>query len=154
MKKNLATLALITLGITSSAYSSLILEYDFNDNVTGSTSASTGSDTTSVTMLNTAGVGTNLHGSSGSGVSGAAGDYVFDNSASTGMSSGTDTGGRGNAGDRASLDSLTSFTLQGWLYTDQTGAVWAPRLLEKNGGDNNSKNDKCFLHTFLQRSCI
>lgn len=115
---------------------SQILEYKFNDS--GTTSASTGSTTTAVSFLDSAGTAADLHGGAGSGVSGLSGDKAFDNTASTGMGS-AGTGGRATGGDIGTIDSLTSFTLQGWLYIPAStpATISGARLFEKNQDANN-----------------
>ena len=115
---------------------SQILEYKFNDS--GTTSASTGSDTTAVTLLNSSGVATDLHGGAGSGVSGLSGDLAFDNTASTGMGT-AGIGGRANGGDINAVDGLSSFTILGWLKSPDsgdTGSISGARLVEKNQNTN------------------
>lgn len=112
---------------------SQILQYGFND--TGTTSASTGSDTTSVEFQNSSYVATDLHGGPGSGVSGAAGDFSFNNTASTGMGA-AGIGGRANGGDIDAIDSLSSVTIQLWYKTSETGSWGSARLLEKTQGLN------------------
>ena len=113
-----------------------ILEYKFNDS--GTTSASTGSTTTAVSFLNSADTAADLHGGAGSGVSGLSGDKAFDNTASTGMGS-AGIGGRATGGDIGTIDSLTSFTLQGWLYIPAStpASISGARLFEKNQDANN-----------------
>lgn len=110
----------------------LILDYDFNQVTGGGTSApSTGSTTTSLNLYDSAGTQTNLHGAAGSGVSGAAGDLAFDNSASTGMGSGG-TGGRAQSGNISTINSLQSFTLTGWFKTGSTTPIGANAFLINN----------------------
>jgi len=95
-----------------------ILEYKFNE--TGTTAPSTGSDATAVTLRNSAGAATDLHSADGLGVSGVTGDRAFDNTASTSMGG---SGGRADQADLAAIDTLTSFTLQGWFKTDGSTAI-------------------------------
>ncbi|MDO8094963.1 MAG: Ig-like domain-containing protein, partial [Candidatus Brocadiales bacterium] len=95
-----------------------ILEYKFNE--TGTTAPSTGSDVTAVTLRNSGGVATDLHSADSLGVSGVTGDRAFDNTASTSMGG---TGGRADQADLAAIDTLTSFTLQGWFKTDGSTAI-------------------------------
>src|SRR3990167_6400244 len=95
-----------------------ILEYKFNE--TGTTAPSTGSDATAVTLRNSAGAATDLHSADGLGVSGVTGDRAFDNTASTDMGG---TGGRADQADLAAIDTLTSFTLQGWFKTAGSTAI-------------------------------
>lgn len=87
--------------------------------------------TTPVTFLNSSGVATDLHGGPGSGVSGQAGDFAFNNTDSTGMGT-AGIGGRASAGDIDQVDGLSSFTLQGWIRTSVAGTVSGARLIEKN----------------------
>jgi hypothetical protein len=101
------------LGSRTSANAALLLEYHFNE--TGTTAASTGTDTTAVTLQNSSGVATDLHSTDTLGVSGLAGDRAFDNTASTGMGNAPATGGRGFQADQAAVDGLSSFTLAGWF---------------------------------------
>lgn len=146
----------IVIAASVSAYSStgqaqtLVYEYKFND-APGTSSASTGSAATSAYFYNTAGAAADLHGGSGSGVSGLSGDLAFDNTASTRMG-GVDSipsGGRAQVADSNALDFLSSFTLSGWFKIDPTitGAYANGRLITKNTGffDNlmvlsNSRN--------------
>src|SRR3990172_8404373 len=95
-----------------------ILEYKFNE--TGTTAPSTGSDATAVTLRDSAGAATDLHSADGLGVSGLTGDRAFDNTASTSMGG---SGGRADQADLAAIDTLTSFTLQGWFKTDGSTAI-------------------------------
>src|SRR3954452_4724304 len=73
-----------------------IIEYRFNGS--GTSAASTGSDTTPVSFFDSTGSAANLYGLAGSGVSGLANDLAFDNPASMGMGSGPSNN---NAGGRA-----------------------------------------------------
>jgi hypothetical protein len=95
-----------------------IFEYRFNDS--GTTSSSTGSDTTLVNLKDKLGAATDLHGAAGSGVSGLPGDLAFNNTASTmGGTSSTATGGVARQpGKQGTVDGLTSFTVSGWFKTD------------------------------------
>lgn len=124
--------ALLGLATTASAQT-LLLEYKFNDS--GTTAANSGS----LTSLNANLVAsdyvtaTDLHGASGSGVSGQAGDKALDltigatgqGSGKTGPAALTGTGG---------LGTLKSFTLMGWYKVGSTGNN--ARLFD-NGGVNN-----------------
>lgn len=115
----------------------LILDYDFNQVTGGGTTApSTGGTTTSLSLYNSAGTLTNLHGAAGSGVSGTAGDLAFDNAASTGMGSGG-TGGRAQSGNISAINSLQSFTLTGWFKTGSTTAIGANAFLINNQSSTN-----------------
>ena len=110
-----------------------LLEYTFND--TGTTAASTGSDTTSLTLYNSSGTATDLHGAAGSGVSGAASDFAFDNTAATGMGTGFNGGSAASVGDLQGVDTLKSFTLAGWFKTDGTTVIGNnARLLDNQNG--------------------
>lgn len=95
--------AFVALSVTTQAASPTpILEYTFND-TSSTTVISSGSNTAT-------GI---LTGTYGTGVSGSAGDYSFNNSAATGMgNSGTGGGVVLNTG--SGLGGLESFTLVGW----------------------------------------
>jgi hypothetical protein len=95
-----------------------ILEYKFNE--TGTTAPSTGSDATAVTLRNSAGAATDLHSADSLGVSGLTGDRAFDNTTSTSMGG---SGGRADQADLVAIDTLTSFTLQGWFKTDEATSL-------------------------------
>jgi hypothetical protein len=115
-----------------------LLEYNFND--AGTTSSSTGSVNAPVTLVSYAEDGwieTDLHGVSGSGVTGLAGDLAFDNTGSEGMGSQTpDFQGvtyRGGAAVYASsapwMQNLSSWTAAGWYKTESVAMGYgAPRL--------------------------
>mgnify|MGYP005845027811 CR=1 FL=1 len=101
-----------------------ILEYRFDG--TGTSAASTGTNTTPLLFLNAAGVAADLHGAPGSGVTGGLGlatsatDRAFDNSAATAMGN-IGTGGLAtHAADLDAIDGFTSFTLSGWFRTAGT----------------------------------
>src|SRR3989339_394443 len=96
----------------------VILKYTFDE--TGTTAPSTGSDVTAVTLRNSAGVATDLHSADGLGVSGLTGDRAFDNTASTDMGG---DGGRADQADLVAIDTLTSFSLQGWFKTAGSTAI-------------------------------
>src|SRR3990167_8181136 len=108
---------ILYLGQTVQAQTA-ILKYTFDE--TGTTAPSTGSDVTAVTLRNSAGAATDLHSADGLGVSGLTGDRAFDNTASTDMGG---SGGRADQADLAAIDTLTSFTLQGWFKTDGSTAI-------------------------------
>ena len=95
-----------------------ILEYKFDE--TGTTAPSTGSNVTAVTLRNSAGAATDLHSADSLGVSGLTGDRAFDNTASSSMGG---SGGRADQADLVAIDTLTSFTLQGWFKTDGSTAI-------------------------------
>src|SRR3972149_6706950 len=95
-----------------------ILEYKFNE--TGSTAPSTGSNATVLILKDSSGAATDLHSADSLGVSGLAGDRAFDNTASTSMGG---SGGMAEQADLAAIDTLTSFTLQGWFKTDGSNAI-------------------------------
>lgn len=133
----LAAISTLSFHVSETHAQSLVYEYGFND-APGTTSGSTGSSTTAATLHNTSGVATDLHGTSGSGVSGAPGDYSFDNTASTRMG-GVDSvasGGSARVADSNALDLMTSFTLQGWYKIDPsiTGDYSNGRIITKNAG--------------------
>src|SRR5206468_1225590 len=75
-------------------------------------------------QLNGAGLGPD-----GSGVSGHSGDRAFVN-----VLVGT-TGGRANhAADDNAIDTLTSFTVSGWLKSNGTSALSSGRIMENASG--------------------
>src|SRR3972149_675501 len=108
---------ILYLGQTVQAQTA-ILKYTFDE--TGTTAPSTGSDVTSVTLRNSAGAATDLHSADGLGVSSLTGDRAFDNTASTSMGG---SGGRADQADLVAIDTLTSFTLQGWFKTAGSTAI-------------------------------
>ena len=119
-----------------------ILKYKFDE--TGTTAPSTGSDVTAVTLRNSAGAATDLHSADSLGVSGVTGDRAFDNTASTSMGG---SGGMAEQADLAAIDTLTSFTLQGWFKTDGSTAIGGGSgsskavLLHNTSGSGGSKRD-------------
>ncbi|MGE9293454.1 MAG: LamG-like jellyroll fold domain-containing protein [Puniceicoccales bacterium] len=110
--------ALIVTPILANAQTMLV-EYLFNG--TGTTVQNTGTlANADLNMLNSDGQAADLYGSAGSGVSGAASDFSFNNTASTGMgtvSGQSFVGGRAEASSSFSMDSQASFTISGWLNT-------------------------------------
>lgn len=109
------------LGLSTAASHSAIVEYRFDTETasTPPTSPSAGSDTTPV-QLNVADLGPD-----GSGVSGKAGDRAFVNV----------TGGRANhAADDNAIDTLTSFTISGWLKSNGASALSSGRIMENASG--------------------
>jgi hypothetical protein len=131
----LAVLALVsTSSLLNLQSQTLLLEYEFNDS--GTTTTSTGSLPTVATMVNSGTTPTDLHGAAGSGVSGQSWDLAFNNTASTGMGS-AGTGGGVSVGDLDAVDGLSSFTLQGW-FNSSTAIGGVARLFEKNAGAGTS----------------
>ena len=125
-------LAFLAAGLLSATVAqSQIFVYNFNDNASGTTTVSTGSNTATATIRNASNVATNLRGASGSGVSGLSGDYAFDNAAaSTGMGS-LGTGGYASTASIGTvMDSTTSFTLSGWM-NPQTQISSGARIIEQ-----------------------
>lgn len=96
-----------------------ILEYRFNE--TGTTAISSGTDSTPVIFRKAAdGTPIDSHSANGGGVSGLSGDRAFNNTYSFRMGQGDDSDNAGriaNQSDLDAIDSLTSFTLQGWFKT-------------------------------------
>ncbi len=121
----------------------LLYEYSFNDAANGANTVATGTAggtaafTNYVTTGSTSRQSADLRGVSGSGVSGIAGDYAFDNSGSTqmggsGAANGANAGYGGmaaNSGGASALDGQTSFTVSGWYYSSSTPGNFA-RLIE------------------------
>ena len=142
---------ILYLGQTVQAQTA-ILEYKFNE--TGTTAPSTGSNTTAVlTLRNNAGAETDLHSADGLGASsGLTGDRAFDNTASDSMGG---DGGRADQADSAAndIDTLTSFTLQGWFKTagstaidGVTGSKRAVLLQNGTGFSGNTDGFQLFGH--------
>lgn len=133
--------ALISAGLAQGQ--TLLYEYTFNDAANATFTTSTGSQSatadysTYVTVGSTDRQSANLFGASGSGVSGQAGDYAFDNTASTKMGgsgaiNGTNAGygGLGFAdGTATAFDGLSSYTISGWYNATTLPSNYA-RLIE------------------------
>jgi hypothetical protein len=103
------------------------LEYRFN--AIGTSSPSTGTDTTPVTFMHPAGTVVDLHGAPGSGVSGEAGDTAFDNRQQVNDGVFGDFG-HGGYGDRAeqlvdnqNVEEMASVTFQGWFKSNDPASV-------------------------------
>lgn len=92
-----------------------ILEYDFNDS--GTSTSSSGSTSYELEMYDSGGTSSaaDLHGNSGSGVSGLAGDYAFDNTDATGMGTNGVGGAARGTGILSDLSGLQSLTITGWF---------------------------------------
>jgi hypothetical protein len=110
-----------------------ILRYQFNEG-TGTTTASSGSASDSLTLRDAAGVPTAaLWGAPGSGPSGSASDRALDLRSATGM-------GSGFLGPNASLSTLgpmffmSQFTITGWFRPESTDLNRAQLLQFQNGG--------------------
>ncbi len=137
-KISAAFAALVTAAALTQA-ATLLHEFTFNDSANVTSTMSTGTLGGLAAMTNYVSVGSadraaaNLRGASGSGVSGKAGDYAFDNSISTLMGgSGTEPGYGGLAalsGGAASINGMKSFTLAGWYKSSSTPGNNA-RLIE------------------------
>lgn len=110
-----------------------ILEYQFNE--TGTSAASSGSAALSATLKDVNSANADLHSPDATGISGLSGDRAFDNTGATGMGT-SGVGGRAEAATGSALDSLSSFTVQGWFKTSVTGSVSGARLMEKNQNTN------------------
>jgi hypothetical protein len=117
-----------------------IVEYRFDE--TGTEAPSTGTDPTGASLRNADGVGVDSHGAAGSGVSGNPDDRAFDNRDATPPAHGGAVG-LGAYGGRAEqlvdddqLDSFVSFTVQGWIRSDDPPSVTGNggRLVDKNDG--------------------
>src|SRR5690606_8966418 len=104
-------------------------------NYTGTSSPSTGSNTTPLSLVPGAvhsapgyGVGGDLVGHALYGI-----DRSFNNSSSTGMGS-SGTGGRATQPDNNSIDSLMSMTLSGWFKTESAAINNFARIFAKSAG--------------------
>jgi hypothetical protein len=117
-----------------------ILEYKFDTLVPSTTSdvASTGTNTTAVTMRDISGNPADRRGVGGSGVSGLATDFAFANNQVSSMGSAAGTAlGRADQADIASVDGLMSFTVQGWIKPDE--APGGSARIISNISDSNTK---------------
>jgi hypothetical protein len=93
----------------------MLVEYLFNG--TGTTVQNTGTLTNAdLNFINADSEAADLYGGAGSGVSGLASDFSFNNTASTGMGS-EGEGGSAEASSFFTMDALASFTITGWLNT-------------------------------------
>ncbi len=111
-----------------------VLEYLFDETASTNnwTAENTGSSSgNDLTMYNSDGNRADLHGSAGSGVSGTTEDLSFDNSASSGMGSSSNTGGY--ASGTVTLGTLTAFTISGWFKTDGV-IIGNDSILVEGGG--------------------
>lgn len=114
------------LGALSAADPLPLVRFDYND--TGTAAANSGTAGGTSTLYDSAGVATDLHGASGTGVSGLAGDRALDLSSASGM--GMVPGPSQDAGFISAVNGLESFTITGWFKTDGTSTLSnAVRLL-------------------------
>ncbi len=131
-------IAVATLALSSTGYSSLIFDYRFNE--TGNQATNTGGASNPLTLYRSSGVQGDLHSSPGSGVGGQAGNRAFDNRSATrlgGAGSDPATGGVGVMQGGTSFDGLASFTIQGWFNASVVGGS-AGRLMERfKSGDSS-----------------
>ena len=138
----LGVLAASLLG-ASPAVGQTILYYDFNE--TGTTAASQGTSTTAVTMRNDAGTATDLHSANAGGVSGNAGDRSFQNTVPSdhgSAASAATNSSRADQADNNAIDALTSFTVSGWVKTENWSTLSGktPRIAYNHDGSNNGFN--------------
>ncbi|WP_146461858.1 beta strand repeat-containing protein [Rubripirellula tenax] len=97
-----------------------LLEYLFDEIGTAafaSGSASMGDGSPFLSLTDNSGNPADLHGAAGSGVSGKPGDFAFDNTNSSGITSASH--GQ-NASDFDAIDGLSAFTLSGWFMLPST----------------------------------
>ncbi|MGE9293321.1 MAG: LamG-like jellyroll fold domain-containing protein [Puniceicoccales bacterium] len=123
----------------------LLYEYNFNDYTNGTYTLSTGSESATANFTNYVEEGSpareayNLFGSSGSGVSGLAGDYAFNNTASTQMGGNSNSAGYGGAAMASSnvtaFSGLSSYTISGWYNASVLPSNYA-RLIEIGGSSD------------------
>ncbi|MES2310529.1 MAG: LamG-like jellyroll fold domain-containing protein [Verrucomicrobiota bacterium] len=131
MKNTIPFLAFLAASLPLCAQTP-ILEYKFDEG-TGSSAASTGSNTTIGTIQDSNFVAADFH-TPGVGTDNS---FAFDNSSSTGMGS-LGTGGRVTAGDVNAVDGLVSFTLQGWYNTASFSSIGSnAKLFDKNTGGSS-----------------
>ncbi|WP_254509225.1 Ig-like domain-containing protein [Anatilimnocola floriformis] len=110
-----------------------LLQFDFNG--TGTTAASTGTgsnDQSSLNFIANGGAAANLRGAAGSGVSGLAADFAFDNSASDGLFGASRAQ---QSADFNAIDGLDSFTLSGFykVPAGSTESIGRQAALIENG---------------------
>ncbi len=116
LNSTLTVIAALVLGSAGLLHSAPLIEFNFNSNSSPVTSSGTTAGVTGIVSPATF----------APGVSGLAGDYAFDNSASTGMGS---LGTGGSVSGNSVFPSLSSFTLQGW-FKSGTAIAGAARLFD------------------------
>ena len=139
----LASLALLAGLAAGPALAQTVLYYDFNE--TGTTAASQGSSTTAVTLRNDAGTATDLHSSDARGVSELPGDRSYQNTGPNlhgSLASAATNGFRADQADNNAIDALTSFTISGWVKTENWNTLNAatPRIVFNHDGSANGFN--------------
>ena len=110
-----------------------LLQFDFNGSGTTATSTGTGStDQSNLNFIDNTGAAANLRGAAGSGVSGQASDFAFDNSASNGLFGASRAQ---QTADFAAIDGLDSFTLSGFykIPAGSTESIGRQAALIENG---------------------
>ncbi len=116
----------------------LLYEFQFNDPANGTNTVGTGNPGGTAAFTNNNNVdhddlAADLHGSAGSGVSGSAGDYAFDNTVSSQMGGNNSNPGYGGIASITNgalpLDGMGSFTVSGWYSSSSTIGNYA-RLIE------------------------
>ncbi len=139
-----AQAAFVPLGVPTP-----ILEYTFNDAANGTTSVSTGSDTTAVTFYtsNAQSTTADLHGPASSGINGSLLDLAYKNTAATGSGSGSTgtPGGIATASVPSALDNLGAWTVSGWLKTD-SGSMGKNEIWFANGSIKLSPTNSTVLY--------
>ena len=122
---------LLTAVVAQQAHGQL-LEYTFNE--TGTVANNSGTATgANLTFNNSSAAAADLHSAAGGGVSGAAGDRSFDNTASTQMggSGTTPVGGDAfnTAATASAFNGLTALTLTGWYNASSAPFATGARLM-------------------------
>ena len=112
-----------------------LLKFSFDE--TGTVVTNTGLVAANLTMKNLAPVpvATDLHGPSGSGVTGVAADTAFDNTAA--LTNGMRGGIAVSAATLPALAGLRSFTLTGWARGVSSPTPNLPRIIQWTSGGNN-----------------
>jgi len=105
-----------------------ILEYRFN--TAGFTQSSIGTSTQAITTKNASNVNTDYISTSGTGVSGLAGDSALDFSSATWQT----TGPTGVGATLSSLSNLSSFTIAGWAKNANTATGIGRLFYDSNTG--------------------
>lgn len=127
--KSPATLASLALLLSASASQAQVLYYGFDETGTAAVNGGSGGASYNLTLRNSAGTATDLHSTSGGGVSGLSGDSALDLSSATGMGTGSTGPYAASASAGAVFNSATSFTVAGW-YNAASAPATGARLIQ------------------------
>ncbi|EMI28449.1 choice-of-anchor Q domain-containing protein [Rhodopirellula europaea] len=120
------------VAVPGAALSDSLLAYSFDGSGTSATPQGTAAGAPELNFIANGGAAADLRGGPGSGVSGAADDFAFDNTASNGITGAS----RGeHAADFDGIDALDAFTLSGWfmLPSTATESIGRQDALIENG---------------------